>query len=422
MSTRPLAAALALAALFAGGAAQAGPREAAQKGVYFAKRGECVKAIPFLEEAELANHRPSIALSLADCYVATGELVKASDLYHAIADEKPQRSWVRGDHNAQAAAKKKGPAIDARIPTLRVEPAEDYPELEVTLNGRALDDVRAEKRVSPDTSIEIVARAKGYRELRDKVVLNEGERLVLPIQLTREGPAKPPAPPPPKEKTRWLGARYRGTIFPSFLFKAFADGGTTVVSPGGGITFTTPAAEGTDIVVSIGYASFVMGKTPFKAKDTPDTEWEHVWSDMHALFATLDLVWSFPIDTAKKWFFRVGGGVGVGWTFLGDLHRVQVYPKNGKASDPATYAECRGPNNPKGTFRYCNALDKDAEHYGNFAEPDWAHGGIRPRVFPWLVLPELGISWRPSPSVMIDLEAGVSLTGIMTGLGVRFGL
>ena len=67
-------------------------------------------------------------------------------------------------------------------------------------------------------------------------------------------------------------------------------------------------------------------------------------------------------------------------------------------------------------------LDKDASHYDNFAKPDWFHGGIRPLVYPWLVLPELGITWRPTNRVAIDLEAGASLSGILTGLGLRFAL
>jgi hypothetical protein len=177
-----------------------------------------------------------------------------------------------------------------------------------------------------------------------------------------------------------------------------------------------------DVMVGLGYMSYRKGETPFKGKGTPDTEWEFVSSTLQALLASVDLVWSFPLDAKKSWFFRLGGGVGIGWTFLGDLHRVQAYPKSGKPGDPHAYAKCKGPNDPRGTFRYCNTLDKDASHYGNFAEPNWFKGGVRPLVYPWLVLPELGITWRVTGRVAIDLEAGASLSGILTGLGLRFAL
>jgi hypothetical protein len=117
--------------------------------------------------------------------------------------------------------------------------------------------------------------------------------------------------------------------------------------------------------------------------------------------------------------FRVGGAVGIGWMALGDMTRVQSYPANGMPGDPATYLKCRGPNDPMGTYRYCNALDKDATHYPGYTEPDWFHGGVRPALFPWLVVPQLGLSFRPSPTFAIDLDTGVSISGFLTSLGFR---
>ena len=75
-----------------------------------------------------------------------------------------------------------------------------------------------------------------------------------------------------------------------------------------------------------------------------------------------------------------------------------------------------------GTFTYCNALDKDAAHYPGYTEPDWFHGGIRPSIFPWLVLPQVGLTFHPSRTVAIDLDTGISLSGILTSLGFRVAL
>lgn len=417
----PAACALCLsaAALLASPRALAGPGDTqAGKGLLFARRGDCVKAIPYLEEAELARHRPNTAVALAGCYVATGELIRASELYHVVIADKPARYWVRADYNAQKAAKQKAADLDKRIPTLRFRTEIDYQELEIEVGGHALADVDAEKQIAPDVAVEVVARAKGRKPFRDKLVLTERERRVVTLRLEPLAPPEPPKRPIP---TTWIGARYRGLIIPRFLFNTFADGGTNLLVPGGALTVTTAASD-TDVVVSLGYFSYRMGETPFKAKGTPDTEWEHVSSDLHALTLSIDLLWSFPLNASKTWLFRVGGGAGVGWTFLGDIRRNQVYPKSGKPGDPANYTKCKGPNDPRGTFRYCNALDKDANHYGDYVEPDWFHGGVRPRIYPWLVLPEIGLTWRVAHAVAVDLEVGASLSGILTGLGLRFGL
>ena len=65
---------------------------------------------------------------------------------------------------------------------------------------------------------------------------------------------------------------------------------------------------------------------------------------------------------------------------------------------------------------------KDATHYPGYTEPDWFHGGIRPSVFPILVLPQLGLTFHPSRTTAIDLDTGVSISGILTSLGFRVGL
>ncbi len=407
----------------------ASPRTArgqAREGLAAAKKGDCVKAVPLLEDAELQKHTPTTASALAGCYVALGELIRASELYRAIAGEKPSRAWTRTDRAEQAAAQGRADAVDARIPTLAFEPDEPYEELEIEIDGHALADPSAPKQVPSDTKLAISARAKGRKPLADKVLLAEGERRVYELRLKKSGPEPPPAAAPPasvggKPSTTWLGARFRGLMIPRWLMNAFGDGGTTLLAPGGGVTFTTPASDA-DVVISLGYASYSMGPTPFKPNGTPDTEYEIVESDLQALFATVDLMWSVPLDASGAVTFRIGGGLGVGWTFAGDLHRTQAYPPAGANGDPYLYKKCRGPNDPDGTYRYCNQLDKDAAHYGGFAEPSWFDGGSRPLVFPWVALPQLGLSWRVSPGFALDVEAGLTISGILLGAGWRIGL
>ena len=78
----------------------------------------------------------------------------------------------------------------------------------------------------------------------------------------------------------------------------FGDGGTTVFAPGGVLTFTTPTSDA-DVVIGVGYASYGMGETPYKPRGTPPTEWEILDSNLMALYATVDLIWSVPLDDAQ---------------------------------------------------------------------------------------------------------------------------
>lgn len=427
MAKHVLAALLGATVLASSARAGAAPGDAeARKGLTLARKGDCVAAVPLLEEAELRRHSPTTAFALAECYVALGDLVKASELFHAIAEETPARTWTRADRNAVSTAAKRAEELDARIPTLQIRVYGDYEDLEVTLDGQRIRDPERARQIPPNQAVVITARATGYRETKKRVVLNEGERHVLRLRLEREAPEPPIAaatqPGDEAEKRKgdpklWLGGRYRGFVIPQFVTGLFGEGGRTIVAPGAGLTLATKTGN-VDVVASLAYAFFRMPETPFKPNGTPDTEYEIIESDLQALFATVDLLWTVPLDSKGAWGFRIGGGAGIGWAFAGDLYRTQAYP----SKDTGEFQKCKGPNDPAGSFRYCNQLDKDADRYGGYVEPSWFEGGARPLVFPWLALPEVGLSWRASPSFAMDLDLGLTLTGLMTSFGIRFGL
>lgn len=430
----------------------------ASKGITLAKRGDCVQAIPLLEQAERIRHRPASAVALGDCYVQVSEMLRASEIYNRVSMETPDRDWSKVDVGAWKLTKKKALEVDARIPTLRFAPDEPYEDLAIEVAGREVKDPRLPTQVPPDVSLVIVVRAKGYKPYTEKIVLNEGERRKMAVRLdlevagSRTGQSAPlpgpyeglhpgagsgPSPEPPPATSEsgppttpgparassgtWIGVRYQGAIIPAFVFHIFAEGAGSVVVPGVGVTLTMPAGDA-EMVISASYLSYAMGETPFKPRGGPDTDWEIVSSSLSALNAAVDLRWSIPLDAGGKWVLKLGGGIGVGWAFAGDIHRVQAYPKDGKPGDPYTYRKCKGPNNPPGTFRYCNTQDKDAALYGDYVEPSWFAKGYRPSIFPWVVLPEVGLSWKVLPRVIVEIGAGASLTGIVTDLGVRFSL
>lgn len=388
----------------------------------FARLHDCAKATPLLERAEAARHLPSAAVALADCYAAAGDLLRASEILELVGAEAPARTWSRADYRAATNAKTKAAQILARLGRLRVKPAAPYEGLEISIDGDPFLDRFEERRLRPNVSVTVTARARGYHELTLRLVLREGEHRVVDVRLV---PISAPTPTPSSTALTttpayWLGARYYGTVIPSFLVNTMVDGLGTVLTPGGAVTLTK-AMRHTDLTFAVGYLSLGKSETLVKPHGEPDTEWEFISSTLGGLTATVDLTWRFPIDSAAHWSFRLGGAVGAGWMF-GDLYRTQAYPKNGPPQDPVSYVKCLGPNNPAGTFRYCNALDKDATHYNGFTEPDWAHGGIRPSLFPWVVLPQIGFTWKPAPKLAVDLDTGLSVGGILVSLGARFGL
>ena len=183
----------------------AGPGDAAAvQGLSLARRGECVKAVPLLEEAELARHRPSTAVPLADCYVALGDLLHAGDLYRAVVAEEPARFWVRTDYNAKKTATAKADEIDARIPTVRFEPDEDYEDLRVEVSGHLVTDPDAPRQVAADVSVPIVIHAKGFEEFTDKLIFNERERRTVHVHLEPLASSRKPRASASASSPTWL--------------------------------------------------------------------------------------------------------------------------------------------------------------------------------------------------------------------------
>jgi hypothetical protein len=402
-----------------------GAAAAARRGIQLAEKGNCVDAVPLLEEAEARKHTPETAVALAGCLVVLGELVRAADLYDAMARERPQRTWTRRDRAAQRVAGQRDDEVEARVPKIVLEVGRaDAPDLQVALDGRPVTDLGVPIRVSPDVKVIIEAFAEGFEPFREELVLAEGEERTVRIALApAAAAADPAAPEPPRPAAAaedWLGARFRGVLLPRFLMNLVADGGTTIFVPGGGLTYTR-TGDHPDISLGVQYAAYAMGPTAFRPHGTPDTEWEIVESNLHTIIGTADLLWPVPLDDAGRVQLRVGAGVGVGIAFAGDLHRWQAYPPDGAAQDPQLWEKCRGPNDPAGTFRYCNQLDKDADRYGK-AEPYWHEDGLRPLFFPWLSIPQVGLSVKPTATTALDLEVGATLNGLMTSLGMRVAL
>lgn len=395
----------------------ASPEADARKGLNLARKGDCVEALPLLESAEGDRHKPETAVALADCYVKLGALLNAKVLYDVVALETPERSHTRADRNAMASVKKKLKDLEARIPTLAFTIPPDYRDVIIKINDDVLDNPTDPHPFDPNDDLVITISAKDRKTRKETITLEERERRVFNVELDKGGPA--PAPPS-KELRNFIGVNYRGYLFPKFLTNIFGEGGRSFVAPGAGVSYTRSSGA-LDVTFSVDYAAFLMGPTPFKPSGTPDTEYEILQSDLASLHATVQFQWNKPLDAKKRIRLRLGAGIGFGLMIFGNLYRTQAYPASLVPGDPYSYLPCQGPNNPPGSFRYCNQLDKDAYRYPGYREPSWFNGGIRPTIYPWVALPIVGLSFRPSERVAIDIDLAPSIAGFLTSAGVRFG-
>jgi hypothetical protein len=418
-STLHLALALgpATAAFFTVSSAQASPEADGRKGLALARKGECVEAMPLLESAEGANHRPETAVALADCYVQLGALLNAKVLYDVVALETPERSHTRADRNAIASVRKKLKDVETRIPTLAFTIPAELKNITIKVNDNDIDNPTEPHPFDPNDDLVVTISAPGRKTRKETITLEEREHRVFNVELDQAASVVPAKSDEPRN---YLGVNYRGYLVPGFLTNIFGEGGRTFVAPGAGLAFTRTSGA-FDLTFSLDYMAFSMGPTPFKPAGTPDTEYEILQSDLASLHATLELHWNLPLDKKQRIRLRIGGGLGFGVMAFGNLYRTQAYPTSFVPGDPYTYLPCQGPNNPAGSFRYCNELDKDADRYPGYTEPSWFDGGIRPTIYPWIALPMVGLSFRPSARIAIDIDVAPAVAGLLTSVGARVG-
>ena len=210
-----------------------------------------------------------------------------------------------------------------------------------------------------------------------------------------------------------LGLRYRAIIVPKFMMNLFGDGGRTVLAHGIGPEFTV-RKNAFEYDFSAWFASYAMDPTPFKASSDDRNAWEIVQSQIKILYLTADFVWSQ--DFTPEFAFNYGLGAGFGFVW-GDLKRTQAYPGAGaNDSTGAGYKPCISQLSPDATF-----CGDDNNHYAGYSEPNWANGGSKPVIFPWLAL-QTGVRYKPHRNFIARFDAGFGTSGFFLGLGADYGL
>lgn len=279
------------------------------------------------------------------------------------------------------------------------------------LNAHAADD--------EDRSAESGDESPGKTEGADvRVEGEDGEKESVkeldPSEIDRAKKAEEANSPEEKKNNTYyfVGARYRGLLIPSFMMSAFADGGTSVYSNGIGPEFTV-RKDNFEYVLSVWYADYSMGWTRFKAKNDPTTSWEFVRSKMAALYLTSDFNWTSQISPVFGLNFGLGAGVGFFW---GDLTRTEAYRKPGGGWDRCDGAGRPGSSDTWDGINYC----ANDEQY-KYNEPNWANGGSKPIVFPWLAL-QTGVRIKPHRNVMMRVDLGWAIIGPFFGISGNYGI
>lgn len=227
----------------------------------------------------------------------------------------------------------------------------------------------------------------------------------------------------------FLGVNYRGTIVPGFLVNLFVDQGPSAVySNTVGLSFDY-RKDHFSIIPGVNFTDYSMSPTIFVQKGKSGVgNTTVVQSQLKAIYATVDLLWSVPIAKGGQADFEFGFGVGLGGVF-GDLYNTWVSDQATggpvwTANDGTKYNQCiaTGPNGCNANQHQNSQVNKVGPGNG-YREPNWfdGGGGSVPTVFPWISLPILGFRFKPIKELEMRLNGGFSITGFFFNFAAYYG-
>ena len=261
-----------------------------------------------------------------------------------------------------------------------------------------------EEATKDDTAKQEAADKEKDKEKADKeaALIADAEAAGSPVEL-------------PGKTYYAVGLRYRAIIVPKFMMNLFGDGGRTILANGLGPEFIV-RKDAFEYQFSAMFTSYAMDPTPFKASSDAAQAWEIVQSKLKVLYLTADFDWSQ--DFTPEFALNYGFGAGVGFVW-GDLYRTQAYPGSGaNDSTGEGYLPCSSDREPNDVRDYCG---DDNNHYNGYTEPNWANGGSKPIIFPWLAL-QTGLRYKPHRNFIARFDAGFGTSGFFLGLGADYGL
>jgi len=247
---------------------------------------------------------------------------------------------------------------------------------------------------------------------------DQPEKTEAPPEAPTADTSAATSPVEEKDKTyRFVGARLRGLMIPSFVIGLFGDGGKNVIAPNFGPEFIIRKND-FEWNFSITYTSYVMSHTTFKSPSDPQQAMELVNASLKVLYFAADFVWSHPFN--PQWAVTYGGGAGLGIVW-GPLYRSQAYPSNGGWNYCPALAATENVDPFGGYCAIDPKLGNKPQHVIGYQEPAWTDGGSKPILFPWLAI-QTGLRFKPTHAFVARLDLGIGFGQVFLGLGADYGL
>ena len=164
-------------------------RAAYQEGLGLQEGGKCAEAVSKFEAAQKFFPAPTHTLHLAQCQAATEKLVEAAENYESLSRTQVTKDMPDAFKQAIRDAKKEGPAVRKRVPSLRitVTPAPStLTGLTVKLNGATFPvEVLGIARPIDPGKYKVVVTAAGYKEASSEVDVAESASRAVDLTLSK---------------------------------------------------------------------------------------------------------------------------------------------------------------------------------------------------------------------------------------------
>jgi hypothetical protein len=159
------------------------------EGVKLQDEGKFTDALDRFTRAQRIFSAPTHVLHMAECQAAIGKLVESAESYRALikADlgKSPPPAFVQAQQQAVAEL----PAVEARIPTLKVDvlPA-NVQNAQMTVNGQPINAalIGVARPVNPGNHL-VAVSAPGYAKAEQQVAVAEKEKRVISLTLQPGG-------------------------------------------------------------------------------------------------------------------------------------------------------------------------------------------------------------------------------------------
>ena len=279
---------------------RAAARDLFFEGVKLQNDGKFPEALDRFGRAQRIFSAPTHLLHIAECQVATGQLVEGSETYRTLV----RTPLPQGSPPAFTQAQQQGAAelaqVEPRIPTVKIDVTPQNPaNLQVQVDGAPMNTalVGVMRPIDPGQH-KIAVYAPGYTRVDAILNIKERESKTVPIQLQQSGgvvygpavtpppvaganppPAAGTTPPPagqPEQPQEWapqkktstmgllLGAR-AGVMFPTGTIEKGINGGPDTsmsdkVSTGGALGFEGNLRFARHFMIGLGFEHGFYGK------------------------------------------------------------------------------------------------------------------------------------------------------------------